>query len=155
MSCAGVEPRSEADCEYTLDSGMLIKDIGYRCYSQIWNCYSYGKLIEGDEKSISLSWCFKSDRRGSNPRSRPWQGRALPTTPLSHKSGWWESNPRIQLGRLVFYHWTTPAYRCSRVTLVSARLNDIEYILLLSICQQVFLIFSIFFILYFFLFLYT
>ena len=85
MSCAGVEPRSEADCEYTLDSGMLIKDIGYRCYSQIWNCYSYGKLIEGDEKSISLSWCFKSDRRGSNPRSRPWQGRALPTTPLSHK----------------------------------------------------------------------
>ena len=25
----------------------------------------------------------KSDRRGSNPRSRPWQGRALPTTPLS------------------------------------------------------------------------
>ena len=26
----------------------------------------------------------KSDRRGSNPRSRPWQGRALPTTPLSH-----------------------------------------------------------------------
>ena len=25
------------------------------------------------------------------------------------RSGWWESNPRIQLGRLVFYHWTTPA----------------------------------------------
>ena len=24
-------------------------------------------------------------------------------------SGRWESNPRIQLGRLVFYHWTTPA----------------------------------------------
>ena len=29
----------------------------------------------------------ESDRRGSNPRSRPWQGRALPTTPLSHKAG--------------------------------------------------------------------
>ena len=27
---------------------------------------------------------LKSDRRGSNPRSRLWQGRALPTTPLSH-----------------------------------------------------------------------
>ena len=27
------------------------------------------------------------------------------------ESGWWESNPRIQLGRLVFYHWTTPAYQ--------------------------------------------
>ena len=26
-----------------------------------------------------------------------------------YQSGWWESNPRIQLGRLVFYHWTTPA----------------------------------------------
>ena len=25
------------------------------------------------------------------------------------KSRRWESNPRIQLGRLVFYHWTTPA----------------------------------------------
>ncbi len=24
-------------------------------------------------------------------------------------SGWWESNPRNQLGRLEFYHWTTPA----------------------------------------------
>ena len=28
-----------------------------------------------------------------------------------YQSGWWESNPRIQLGRLVFYHWTTPACR--------------------------------------------
>ena len=25
-------------------------------------------------------------------------------------SGWWESNPRDQLGRLEFYHWTTPAF---------------------------------------------
>ena len=24
-------------------------------------------------------------------------------------SGWWESDPRSQLGRLEFYHWTTPA----------------------------------------------
>ena len=24
-------------------------------------------------------------------------------------SGWWESNSRSQLGRLKFYHWTTPA----------------------------------------------
>ena len=27
-------------------------------------------------------------------------------------SGWWESNPRSQLGRLKFYHWTTPAKTC-------------------------------------------
>ena len=26
------------------------------------------------------------------------------------KSRRWESNPRFQLGRLMFYHWTTPAY---------------------------------------------
>ena len=25
-------------------------------------------------------------------------------------SGWRESNPRVQLGRLTFYHWTTPAF---------------------------------------------
>ena len=38
--------------------------------------------------------------------------RQLPGTSAfaSVQSGWWESNPRIQLGRLVFYHWTTPAY---------------------------------------------
>ena len=29
---------------------------------------------------------FKSDRRGSNPRPRPWQGRTLPAEPLSHFS---------------------------------------------------------------------
>ena len=60
----------------------------------------------------------KSTRRDSNPRPSPWQGD---TPPLSHscinnwysvESGWWESNPRIQLGRLVFYHWTTPASVC-------------------------------------------
>ena len=25
-------------------------------------------------------------------------------------SGWWESDPRNQLGRLTLYHWATPAY---------------------------------------------
>ena len=29
-------------------------------------------------------------------------------------SGWWESNPRYQLGRLEFYHWTTPAFTNGR-----------------------------------------
>ena len=121
------------------------------------------QTLNQNKKGLRILRSPKSDRRGSNPRSRPWQGRALPTTPLSHKrvmgieptypawkagvlplnytrkysveraidgartrgldlgkvaryqlrhyriSGWWESNPRIQLGRLVFYHWTTPA----------------------------------------------
>ena len=39
------------------------------------------------EKKTLNSQSPQSDRRGSNPRSRPWQGRALPTTPLSHKAG--------------------------------------------------------------------
>ena len=38
------------------------------------------------KKHSNRSAYFSSDRRGSNPRSRPWQGRALPTTPLSHLS---------------------------------------------------------------------
>ena len=37
------------------------------------------------KKSQSEDWDFyKSDRRGSNQRPRPWQGRTLPTEPLSH-----------------------------------------------------------------------
>ena len=31
-------------------------------------------------------------------------------------SGWWESNPRFQLGRLEFYHWTTPAKKMVGMT---------------------------------------
>ena len=38
---------------------------------------------------------------------------------ITHWSGWWESNPRIQLGRLVFYHWTTPAYNAMKTILES------------------------------------
>ena len=46
-------------------------------------------------------------------RTNGFQDRLVMTTSIPlHESGWWESNPRIQLGRLVFYHWTTPA--CSR-----------------------------------------
>ena len=33
-------------------------------------------------------------------------------------SGWWESDPRNQLGRLVFYHWTTPAYLSQCLTIL-------------------------------------
>ena len=41
-------------------------------------------------------------------RSTIWAMRAL--FPNNLWSGWWESNPRDQLGRLEFYHWTTPAF---------------------------------------------
>ena len=48
------------------------------------NATSYaaiGKIVKAGEVKQT-----ESDRRDSNPRSRPWQGRALPTTPLSHLS---------------------------------------------------------------------
>ena len=35
-------------------------------------------------------------------------------------SGWWESDPRGQLGRLEFYHWTTPALVTLRRRIVNA-----------------------------------
>ena len=35
---------------------------------------------------------------------------SLADTLKKYWSGWWESNPRNQLGRLRFYHWTTPAH---------------------------------------------
>ena len=33
-----------------------------------------------------------------------------PRAGLVYWSGWRESNPRIQLGKLLLYHWATPAY---------------------------------------------
>lgn len=49
-------------------------------------CAALGNRKKKSRKSLLLqrpATIHKSDRRGSNPRSRPWQGRALPTTPLS------------------------------------------------------------------------
>lgn len=42
------------------------------------------KKSRNPHKCVVSRLLTESDRRGSNPRSRPWQGRALPTTPLSH-----------------------------------------------------------------------
>src|SRR6185437_8718824 len=67
---------------------------------------------------IFITWCPQLD---SNQRPLPYQGSALPpelcgltnllATYSMHAnlhipiwSGWWESNPRYQLGRLKFYH---------------------------------------------------
>ena len=35
--------------------------------------------------------------------------RCICLRPKGIWSGWWESDPRCQLGRLEFYHWITPA----------------------------------------------
>ena len=42
--------------------------------------------------------------------------KALKECDYSNWSGWRESNSHSQLGRLKFYHWTTPAYRFGPAT---------------------------------------
>ena len=49
-------------------------------YFRIWSFFS----------RIIISFFSWSEKRGSNPRPRPWQGRALPTELFSHilSAGW-------------------------------------------------------------------
>ena len=42
--------------------------------------------LEKPQISNWISGVFESARRDSNPRPRPWQGRAPPTEPLAHMS---------------------------------------------------------------------
>ena len=58
--------------------------------------------------------------RGFEPRTYCLEGSCSIQLSYRHTlwqkwSGWWESNPPIQLGRLVFYQWTTPAHVTLRV----------------------------------------
>ena len=78
------------------------------------------------------------NQEGLEPPTHGLEGRC--SIQLSYwsaiiKSGWWESNSRVQLGRLTFYHWTTPAT------------HKIYYIYYEPFCQLFFIIFSNFFIL--------
>ena len=53
------------------------------------------RVLPVQQKTRTICPGLKSDRRGSNPRSRPWQGRALPTTPLS-QTRFWKCFPQRQ-----------------------------------------------------------
>ena len=47
---------------------------------------------------------FSSDRRDSNPRAQPWQGRVLPTAPLSHLFPVASYSPRQKLYYYIGIH---------------------------------------------------
>ena len=53
-------------------------------------------------------------------------------------SGWWESNPRYQLGRLKFYHWTTPAPPVNEINCSTAHM-DLSTVFLKKIYKNRFL----------------
>ena len=69
--------------------------------------------------NIYITEALWSLLRELNPWPHPYHGCALPTE-LRRRllkcvcaqvwSGWGESNPHIQLGKLMFCHWTTPTY---------------------------------------------
>ena len=70
----------------------------------IWrsNQLSYARHVFGAPEEIRT------------PDTRLRRPLLYPTELQAHRgrcwSGWWESDPRGQLGRLEFYHWTTPAF---------------------------------------------
>ena len=65
-----------------------------------------------------LRWSFSHLRwrcvRDSNPWSPPWQGGTITNFANAPWSRWRELNPRVHLGKVAFYHWTTAAWRFRR-----------------------------------------
>ena len=72
---------------------------------------------------------YKSARRDSNPRPRPWQGRAPPTEPLAHiplcyKHIWYSTT--ILVNCQCFFHILLPSvFRLNSVITYSLSLNSL------------------------------
>ena len=60
----------------------------------------YQDRVHGDNHNVGqiVGHCFKEAQK-----------KPIAIDLFNIWSGWWESNSRSQLGRLKFYHWTTPA----------------------------------------------
>ncbi len=75
-------------------------------------------LLNLVKKRILMSILFYEPGGIRTPDPRLRRPLLYPTELLiqkkTKKSGWWESNSRVQLGRLTFYHWTTPAKICNQ-----------------------------------------
>ena len=97
--------------------------------------------------------------RDSNPWMHAWKACELTVSPTGHGawsrtrtydrsvnsrllyqlsyssvwSGWWESNPRSQLGRLKFYHWTTPAFHFRYLYILTLSLYDLQHFFIKNI----------------------
>ena len=65
----------------------LVPETSVSTNSTIWAFFQNLKFSRLKKRNTLVSPCsLLSERRDSNPRPRPWQGRALPTELLSHKS---------------------------------------------------------------------
>ena len=77
----------------------------------VWSFVLYhlvGLLFAGSKISFSRKTQFRAQKKSPQGLSQfMW-------------SGWRESNPPVQLGKLAFYRWTTPAYSCIDNTILSA-----------------------------------
>ena len=84
------------------------------------------KKSRNPHKCVVSELLIKSDRRGSNPRSRPWQGRALPTTPLSHKRvmGIEPTYPAWKAGVLPLNYTRTACCLCISVASTNISIYD-------------------------------
>ena len=80
---------------------------------KIYSCDQPGNTQKvANEKSLKIRLFLLRWRcvRDSNPWSPPWQGGTITNFANAPWSRWRELNPRVHLGKVAFYHWTTSAF---------------------------------------------